>query len=249
MHLTLFIYEPLDQFEIIFLTYINGYPLTNSILYMIFSYIVFRYIFKLSLLKGYSFTPNNWQSFTEIYYNFILNLIKQQINDKSFSKYFPIIFSLFSFLLISNILGMTLYSFTITSHIILTFSLSISLFIGIIILGFLLHKINFIYIFVPGNAPKLLLPFLIIIEIISYFSRPFSLAIRLFANMMSGHTLLAILGNFTFILSKTNFLISLIPFILITAIVGLELMIAALQAYVFTVLICIYINDSIQGGH
>ena len=239
--------EPLDQFEVIYLGTIKGYTVNNFILYMFFGYIIFRFFFKLSLYKRY-LVPHNWQYVAEFFFSFILSMVKQQIGKKGFN-FLPLVFTLFIFLFVSNLLGMTIYSFTITSHIILTFSLSSSIFIGIIITGFLVHGWRFIYIFVPGNAPKALLPLLIFIEIVSFFSRPFSLAIRLFANMMSGHTLLAILSNFTLIISQNYFFTSIIPFLLITVIVGLELMIAGLQAYVFSVLICIYINDSLEGGH
>jgi ATP synthase subunit 6 len=144
---------------------------------------------------------------------------------------------------------MSLYSFTLTSHVTVAFTLSFSFFISIVFVGILIQKISFLNTFIPAGAPKILKPFLICIEIISYFSRPFSLGIRLFANLMAGHTLLAILANFTFLISKKSLIIALIPFILIVAIVGLEAMIAALQAYVFTVLVCIYLNDSIKGSH
>lgn len=188
------------------------------------------------------------QVFVEQLYNFVFGLVKQQINVKGYA-YFPIIFSLFLSILFANLIGMSLYSFTITSHVVVAFTLSFSFFIGIVITGILIQKASFIYTFVPSGAPKILTPFLIGIEIISYFSRPFSLGIRLFANLMSGHTLLAILSNFAFLISQKNILIAILPFILIVAIVGLEVMIAMLQAYVFTVLVCIYLNDSIQGSH
>jgi ATP synthase subunit 6 len=181
-------------------------------------------------------------------YNFVFGLVKQQININGYA-YFPLIFTLFLFILIANLVGMSLYSFTLTSHVTIAFTLSFSFFISIVFVGILIQKKSFVNTFIPSGAPKILKPFLIGIEIISYFSRPFSLGIRLFANLMAGHTLLAILANFTFLISKKNIIISLVPFILIVAIVGLEAMIAALQAYVFTVLVCIYLNDSIKGSH
>ena len=144
---------------------------------------------------------------------------------------------------------MSLYSFTLTSHVTIAFTLSFSFFIAIVLIGILIQKSSFVNTFIPSGAPKILIPFLIGIEIISYFSRPFSLGIRLFANLMSGHTLLAILANFAFLISQKNIIIAVLPFVLIVAIVGLEAMIAVLQAYVFTVLVCIYLNDSIQGSH
>ncbi|MCL4171308.1 UNVERIFIED_CONTAM: hypothetical protein GTU68_032781 [Idotea baltica] len=144
---------------------------------------------------------------------------------------------------------MTLYSFTVTSHALITFSFSFAFFIGILIIGIITQKIKFLNTFVPSGSPAALLPFMIFIEIVSYFSRPFSLAIRLFANMMSGHALLAILANFVLVISKKNLIIAAIPFLLIVLIIGLEAMIALLQAYVFTILLCIYLSDSLHGAH
>lgn len=213
------------------------------LLLKLFLYLYLRFIFQLAKL-----IPYNTQTLLEQVYNFVFTVLKQQLNLKGF-VYFPLIFSVFLFILIANLLGMCLYSFTVTSHIIVAFMLSFSIFIGILIIGMVIQKTKFIYTFVPSGAPKILIPFLIGIEIISYFSRPFSLGIRLFANLMSGHTLLAILANFAFLISKKSMLIVLIPFVLIVAIVGLEVMIAMLQAYVFTVLVCIYLNDSIEGSH
>ena len=161
----------------------------------------------------------------------------------------PFTYTLFTFILVSNLIGMTFYGFTTTSHIAVTFCLSFSFFIAVVALGFYKQSYRFFYLFVPSGAPKPMVPFLVLIEVISFLSRPFSLGIRLFANMMSGHALLIILSNFTLSMAQKNFIIVFIPFVLIVAIVGLELMIAALQAYVFTVLVCIYLNDSIAGAH
>ena len=240
-------YQPLDQFEIIFLGYFKGVPINNSIIYMFFIYLSLRILFGLIFME-LKFIPNNWQRLFESLYLFVFNLLKQQVGIKGY-PYFPIKLTLFLFILVGNLLGMTLYSFTITSHAVITFSLSFAFFIGILIIGILIQKIKFLYTFIPSGSPAALLPFMVVIELISYISRPFSLAIRLFANMMSGHTLLAILANFTLVISKKNLLIGAIPFLLIVAIIGLEAMIAVLQAYVFTVLLCIYLNDSIQGSH
>lgn len=239
--------QPLEQFEIIYLGSFAGIPINNSLLYLIFVYLVIRFFFGLALLNM-RLVPYNLQIFVEQIYNFVFGLVKQQINVSGY-PYFPIIFTLFLFILVANLVGMSLYSFTLTSHVTIAFTLSFSFFISIIIVGILTQKAKFVDTFIPSGAPKILKPFLIGIEIISYFSRPFSLGIRLFANLMAGHTLLAILANFTFLISKKNFIVSLLPFFLIVAIVGLEAMIAGLQAYVFTVLVCIYLNDSIHGSH
>jgi ATP synthase subunit 6 len=163
--------------------------------------------------------------------------------------YFPMIFSLFLTIIIYNLIGMTLYSFTVTSHVIVAFTLSFAFFLAIVLTGVITQKKDFVNTFIPSGAPKVIKPFLIGIEIISYFSRPFSLGIRLFANLMAGHTLLAILSGFAFLVYKKNVLFFLLPLLLILAIVGLEVMICLLQAYVFTVLVSIYYNDSVHGAH
>ncbi len=240
-------YQPLDQFEIIFLGYFNKFPINTALIYLIFVYLLIRSLFAIVLLD-LKLIPSNIQIFVEHLYNFVFGLVKQQININGYA-YFPIILTLFLFILVANLIGMSLYSFTLTSHVGIAFALSFSFFIGIVFIGILIQKKSFVNTFIPAGAPKVLTPFLIGIEIISYFSRPFSLGIRLFANLMSGHTLLAILANFAFLISQKNIIIAILPFILIVAIVGLEAMIAVLQAYVFTVLVCIYLNDSIQGSH
>lgn len=240
-------YQPLDQFETTYYGSLAGLPINNSLIYMIIVYLVLRFFFGLTLLD-LKLIPYNLQIFLEQMYNFVFGLVKQQINVTGY-PFFPIIFTLFLFILTANMVGMSLYSFTLTSHVTIAFTLSFSFFIAIVIIAILIQKFSYINTFIPAGAPKILKPFLIGIEIISYFSRPFSLGIRLFANLMAGHTLLAILANFTFLISKKSIVISIIPFVLIVAIVGLEAMIAALQAYVFTVLVCIYLNDSLHGSH
>lgn len=240
-------FQPLEQFEVFFYTKVGNIILTNSTIYLLLLCFCIFFLFGLVFLQ-LRLIPYNIQSFLEEIYNFVFGLVKQQMGIKGFA-YFPIIFTLFLFILTANMIGMCLYSFAITSHIVIAFALSFSMFIGIIIIGILIQKISFVNTFIPSGAPAILKPFLIGIEIISYFSRPFSLGIRLFANLMSGHTLLAILANFAFLISKKSFIIFLIPFLLISAIVGLEMMIAVLQAYVFTVLVCIYLNDSLVGSH
>lgn len=239
--------QPLEQFEIIFLGTLGGIPINNSLIYLIFVFLIIRFLFGL-VLFNLRIIPYNLQIVVEQIYSFVFGLVKQQINISGYA-YFPIIFTLFLFILISNLVGMSLYSFTLTSHVTIAFTLSFSFFIAIVTTGIYIQRLSFVNTFIPSGAPKALKPFIIGIEILSYFSRPFSLGIRLFANLMAGHTLLAILANFTFLISKKNIIITLLPFILIVLIVGLEAMIAALQAYVFTVLVCIYLNDSIHGSH
>jgi ATP synthase subunit 6 len=192
--------------------------------------------------------PSSFQLILEKLFDFLLTLVKQQMSITGY-LYFPMIFSLFLTIIIYNLIGMTLYSFTVTSHVIVAFTLSFAFFLAIVLTGVITQKKDFVNTFIPSGAPKVIKPFLIGIEIISYFSRPFSLGIRLFANLMAGHTLLAILSGFAFLVYKKNVLFFLLPLLLILAIVGLEVMICLLQAYVFTVLVSIYYNDSVHGAH
>ncbi len=239
--------QPLKQFELYYLGDFAGIAISNALLSLAITCLIIQFSFCLMLIR-LQLIPYNWQIFIEEIYIFVFNLVKQQIKTNSY-QYFPIILTLFLYILVSNLLGLCGYTFTTTSHVIIAFTLSFSFFIAIVIIGVLIQKKAFINTFIPSGAPKALKPFLIGIEILSYLSRPLSLGIRLFANLMAGHTLLAILANFFFLILKKNIIIAILPFILIVAIVGLEAMIAILQAYVFTVLVCIYLNDSIQGAH
>ena len=157
-------------------------------------------------------------------------------------KYFPFVFTIFMFVLIGNMLGMVPYSFTFTSHIIVTFALATIVFIGVTILGFAKHGLHFFSFFVIPGLPWYMLPLLIPIEVISYLSRPISLSVRLFANMLAGHTLLKVFAGFVVSLGVAGFL----PLAFIVALTGLEILIAFLQAYVFAILTCLYINDALH---
>lgn len=202
----------------------------------------------LPIINNLVLIPNNWQIFLENLYSFIINILDTQVG-KEAQRFFPYVFVVFLFILTSNMLGMTLFSFTLTSHIMVTFTLGVSSFIGLTILGFFLQKLSFLNLFLPKGIPAALIPILVVVEIISYTSRALSLSIRLFANLMSGHTLLHILAFFSSKLFKVKYLIGLLSFLLILAIVVLEFCIAILQAYVFTILICIYLNDSFHAAH
>jgi ATP synthase subunit 6 len=182
--------------------------------------------------------------------DFLSNTIIQQLGVKRGQKYSVLLKTFFFLILFSNLFGLIPFSFTITSHLIYTFSLSLSILIGITILGFYIQGISFLKLLVPGGAPKFLLPLLIPIEFISYIARCFSLAIRLFANMMSGHTLLNILSSFVIKININGFLLfSLAPLLVVIAVFLLEVGIAFLQAYVFLVLVCIYLKDAFEAGH
>ena len=166
------------------------------------------------------------------------------ISDTAGSKakpYFPFVFSLFMFVLFCNMLGMLPYSFTVTSHIIVTFALAAVIFVGVTIIGFVNHGVGYLKLFIPSGVPVFLLPLIVIIEIISYLSRPVSLSVRLFANMMAGHTMLKVFGGFVISLGIIG---GWLPLSFTVALTGLEILIAFLQAYVFAILTCIYLTVS-----
>lgn len=244
-------YSPLEQFQIVKLVELNinelDFSLTNSSLFSLLALSFIVVVFHYGIVNA-TYVPNKQQSLTELAYQFSLTLILENIGEKGM-RYFSFVFSLFLFILACNLLGMIPYSFTVTSHIIVTFALSSAVFIGVTIIGFIVHKIHFFSLFLPAGSPLALSPLLIGIEIVSYTSRIFSLAIRLFANLMSGHSLLKILAGFgwtMFSIGGIFYLLQLVPVVVVIIITGLEIGIAFLQAYVFTVLTCVYINESIN---
>jgi|TARA_B100000287_G_scaffold159630_1_gene150484 F-type H+-transporting ATPase subunit a len=242
--------SPLSQFEIKKLIPIEfmGYDIsfTNSSLAML-STVILILLFTFIGLKNSAIIPSRGQSLVEISYEFIANMIGDNIG-KSGMKYFSFIFSLFMFILLGNLLGMLPYSFTWTSHIIVTFSISFFIFIAVTMIAIAKHGLlKFLKFFAPAGVPKAMLILLVPIEVISYLSRPISLSVRLFANMMAGHTLLKVIGGFVFILGANSFIIGgALPVAFLVALTGLEIVIAFLQAYVFAILTCLYINDAIH---
>ena len=181
------------------------------------------------------------QLISEISYNFIAQLLQDTVGNEG-RRFFPFVFTIFMFVLIGNMVGMIPYSFTFTSHIIVTFVLAAIVFIGVTILGFIKHRLHFFSFFVIPGLPWYMLPLLIPIEVISYLSRPISLSVRLFANMLAGHTLLKVFAGFVVALGFAGVL----PLAFIVALTGLEILIAFLQAYVFAILTCLYINDALH---
>nr|YP_010620139.1 ATP synthase F1 subunit 6 [Melanothamnus gigas]WAX04175.1 ATP synthase F1 subunit 6 [Melanothamnus gigas] len=243
--------SPLEQFEIINIIPIYFYSFnlsfTNASLLMFFVIFVSFFWLSLSFFRV-KLIPNYWQLLHEEFYFLTSNIVFENLNLKG-EIYFPFIFSLHLFLLFSNLLGMIPYSFTITSHITFTFTLALSIFIGINIIGVKTHGLNFFSLFLPRNIPLIIVPLLITIEFLSYIVKVFTLAIRLFANMTSGHTLLKIIAGFAWTMLLSGGLLSIlhiIPLALLFILIGLELAIAILQAYVFTLLTCIYLNDVLE---
>lgn len=245
-------FSPLEQFTIVTLVPMNVgnlyFSFTNSAFFMMLSTGFFLALFWCVTYQGGRLVPTYWQSLLEMMYEFVLNLVQEQIGEKG-KVYFPILFTTFTFLLCNNLLGMIPYSFTTTSHVVVTFTLSLSTFVAVTILGFQHHGIRFFSFLLPPGAPLMLAPFLVVIELISYCFRGISLGVRLFANMMAGHTLVKILSGFSWtMMSKGGmlFVASFVPFLVVFALTFLEIGVACLQAYVFTILTCIYLNDAIH---
>ena len=217
---------------------------TNASLFMTVSAITILFFLFFGTKKK-SIVPSKLQLVTEMSYIFVAKMINDTAGSNARS-YFPFIFTLFMFVLFCNMIGMLPYSFTVTSHIIVTFFLAAIVFIGVTVIGFMKHGIKYLLLFVPKGVPIILLPLIVIIEIISYLSRPISLSVRLFANMMAGHTMLKVFGGFVISLGLLG---GWLPLSFSVALTGLEILVAFLQAYVFAILTCIYLNDALNLHH
>jgi F-type H+-transporting ATPase subunit a len=250
--------SPLEQFSILPLIPMNigdlYFSFTNSSLFMLLTLsLVLLLVHFVTKNGGGNLVPNAWQSLVELIYDFVLNLVNEQIGGLSGNvkqKFFPCILVTFLFLLFCNLQGMIPYSFTVTSHFLITLGLSFSIFIGITIVGFQRNGLHFLSFLLPAGVPLPLAPFLVLLELISYCFRALSLGIRLFANMMAGHSLVKILSGFAWTMLCMNnlfyFIGDLGPLFIVLALTGLELGVAISQAHVSTILICIYLNDAIN---
>jgi F-type H+-transporting ATPase subunit a len=189
--------------------------------------------------------PGRLQSVAEISYEFVANMVRENTGREGM-QYFPFIFSLFMFILFLNTLGLVPYSFTVTSHIIVTFAMALVVFLFVLIVGFAKNGIGFLKLFVPSGVPIALLPLITVLEVFGFLIRPISLSVRLFANMMAGHLLLKVFAAFVVGLGVIG---GWAPLLFMVAFTGLELLVAFLQAFVFTVLTCIYLNDALHMHH
>jgi len=237
--------DPMHQFEIKRLVPFEVFgfdaSFTNSALFMVIAGAVITVFTIFAMRKG-ALVPTRAQSIAEVSYEFVANMVRDNVGTEGM-KYFPFIFTLFMFVLALNMLGMVPYSFTVTSHIIVTFAMAAFIFIGVTLIGFWKHGVKFLKFFVPSGVPFVLLPLLVVIEVISYLTRPVSLSVRLFANMMAGHTMLKVFGAFVVALGLLGGWAALAFMVAFT---GLELLVAFLQAYVFAILTCIYLNDALH---
>jgi len=252
INFNLLINSPLEQFEITNLLGISapifGYlniTLTNLVLYSI---LILFLIVSLHYLGNNEtkLLSSKWSIFIESLFTSINSMVKEQIGKEI---YLPFIYSLFFFIIIANLTGNIPYSYTITSSIIVSIGLSFTIFIGVTLLGFTIHKVHFFAYFIPSGTPLFLVPLLVLIELISYISRAGSLGIRLFANIVAGHTLLKILSTFLYQMFSGSIIIAiltLIPFSIFITLIGLELAVSIIQAYIFSILVCSYIKDALD---
>jgi F-type H+-transporting ATPase subunit a len=237
-------FNPLEQFEIkpIVPIHIGGVDLsyTNSALFMTVAVLLVTALVVLAARRA-DLVPGRMQSTAEILYEFIANMIQDNVGTEGM-QYFPFIFTLFMFVLAGNLIGMVPYTFTFTSHIIVTFALAATIFVGVTAIGFARHGLHFLTLFAPKGIPKLLLLLLVPIELISYLIRPFTLSIRLFANMLAGHAILVVFASFVTALG----ILGIAPLAMDVGFILLEFLVAGLQAYIFTILTCLYLNDAIH---
>jgi F-type H+-transporting ATPase subunit a len=236
--------HPLEQFKIepLIPLHIGGLDVsyTNASLLMTIAVVLITALLVLGTRRG-ALVPGRWQSVAEMSYEFVADMVDTNAGHGA-EPYFPFVFSLFMFVLFANFLGLIPYSYTVTSQIIVTFALAAVVFIGVTIIGFAKHGLHFLRFFVPEGVPFVLLLLLVPIELLSYVIRPFTLSIRLFANMLAGHTMLAIFGGF----AASVGLAAIFPVALNVAIFALEVLVAALQAYVFAILTCLYLHDALH---
>jgi len=245
--------SPLEQFSIVPLIPINigdlYFSFTNSSLFMLLTLSLVLLLVHF-VTRGGNLVPNAWQSLVELIYDFVLNLVNEQIGGNVKQKFFPCILVTFTFLLFCNLQGMIPYSFTVTSHFLITLGLSFSIFIGITIVGFQRNGLHFLSFSLPAGVPLPLAPFLVLLELIPHCFRALSSGIRLFANMMAGHSSVKILSGSAWTMLCMNDLLYFIgdlgPLFIVLALTGPELGVAISQAHVSTILICIYLNDAIN---
>lgn len=245
--------DPIEQFDlnkIFTIGHIGGHEIafTNSSGYMLLAVAL---ISIMMLGAGRQLIPGRFQSVVELSYEFVANTIRTTAGSEGM-RFFPLVFALFMFIFVSNIVGIIPYTFTISSHIIVTFALALLVFLTVIVYGFYKNGLKFFKIFVPSGIPIVIMPLVVLIEIISFFSRPISHSVRLFANMLAGHVTLKVFASFVTMLGALGYIGkvgAVLPLGLTVALTALELMVAFLQAYVFTILTCIYLNDAIHPGH
>jgi F-type H+-transporting ATPase subunit a len=247
--------DPIHQFQInkLFTVLKVGateIAFTNSAMFMLIAVLGIMFLM-VGLTHAKALVPGRLQSLAEISYEFVADTLRSATGEAGM-KFFPFVFTIFMFVLFANILGLLPYSFTVTSHIIITAALALLVFFTVIIYGFWKNGLRFLKLFVPSGVPVYILPFVVAIEILSFLSRPISHSVRLFANMLAGHITLKVFGGFVTMIAGigiAGWFGAALPLVMIVILTALELLVAFLQAYVFAILTCIYLNDAIHPGH
>ncbi|HEY0918827.1 F0F1 ATP synthase subunit A [Devosia sp.] len=244
--------DPIHQFALTDIVSFGegGLSFTNSALFMVLTVGV-TCIFLLASTSRRSIVPSRAQALSEMLYEFVANMVRDSAG-KEGMKFFPFVFSLFMFVLIANLFGMFPFFFSVTSHIIVTFALAMLVILTVIIYGVWRNGFRFLKLFVPAGVPAYVLPIVVPIEVVSFLSRPVSLSVRLFANILAGHITLKVFAGFVVTMGSLGllgWLGALLPLVMTVAITALEFLVAALQAYVFAVLTCLYLNDAIHPSH
>jgi F-type H+-transporting ATPase subunit a len=245
--------DPIHQFEIhrIIPIKIFGWDasFTNASLFMLLAVVLIAGFFVVSM-QTRSLVPSRLQSLAEVSYEFVANMLRESVGHAGM-KYFPFVFTIFIFVFTANTLGLIPGFFTVTSHIVVTAALAAMVFLTVLVVGFAKNGVKFLQLFVPQGVPILILPLVVLIEIISFLSRPVSHSVRLFANMLAGHITLKVFGGFVVMLlgAGTYAALAPLPLVMAIALTALEVLVAFLQAYVFTMLTCMYLNDALHPGH
>jgi F-type H+-transporting ATPase subunit a len=247
-------YDPIHQFRIepIIPIHVGGldFSFTNSSLFMVLT-VLGACAFLLLSSRRRRVVPGRWQSAAELTYEFVEKTLRDSTGSAGM-RFFPFVFSLFMFILVANLWGMFPYFFSVTSQIIITAAMALTVILTVIIYGLAKHKLGFFKLFVPSGVPKVILPFIVLIEVLSFISRPISLSIRLFANILAGHITLEVFASFVVLLGSAGYLGILgavLPLIATVGLIALEFLVAALQAYVFAILTSLYLNDALHPGH
>lgn len=223
---------------------------TNASFYMVLAVVLITGFLMLSM-SGRSLVPTRLQSLAELLYEYVASMVRDSVGEEGM-KFFPWIFTIFVFVLALNLIGMIPYQFTVTSHIIVTFALAAMVWVTVTVIGFAKHGVGYLQLFVPHGVPVWLMPVIVPIELISYLIRPISHSVRLFANMMAGHTMLKVFAGFVVGIGSAGGVLSLggiAPLAFMVAFTGLEFVVAFLQALIFTLLTCIYLNDALNMHH
>ena len=246
--------DPISQFKIqkLFPIEVGGmdFSFTNSSLFMVAT-VAAASAFLIFTTSGRGLVPSRMQSVSEMAYEFVASMLRSSAGTEGM-RFFPLVFSLFMFVLVANLFGMFPYFFTVTSHIIVTFALAMLVISTVTIYGFMRHGVKFLSLFVPSGVPGALIPIVAPIEVISFLSRPVSLSVRLFANMLAGHITLKVFAGFVVsvgAMGGIGIVGAILPLGMTVALTALEFLVAFLQAYVFTVLTCMYLNDAIHPSH